>query len=565
MKKSQRALPFTMMMIRSSLRMLLLLSISTSTASAVAAHRDCSGSIRHVHLAVGKDPSNSMTVSFSSIDSGKGEPLIGGILLGTDPQRLDRVVREEEDPMSYEALQPRKHPNYTSPLQHHVTLTDLEPSTTYYYKCVVRPFAAGFSHLEHSISRQFDKLKEGESIAVKVNIAFQNENDSPEDEGSSRNLLHERARQQERDLLTRRLAPPPYDSTQCKCPDPDQIRSFKTAPLPGIMPDTPLKFAIIGDIGQFAHSEETLAHLIKENGEGISAIMLAGDIAYPEGDHFRWDTFMDFLDDYPIAAHVPMMITPGNHDIDKATGGYEIFQAYESRFRMPRVQAAVRDLYMVDGDLNMDKPPYPLPYDYGNAYYSFTWGPARYIVLNSYSAMEPDSTMYQWFVDELDAVDRTVTPWLFVMYHCPIYNSFSNHQSDFQIIATREHLEPLFVQYKVNIIFNGHVHAYLRTVNVAFKVPQRTGPIHIVMGAGGRDAQASFLSIEPEEWVAVRDASIYGYGLMEICNATHLRWDWIHSGIADSHHYNSVYHKNVTLPVGGVDGILVENQYFIEE
>ena len=114
------------------------------------------------------------------------------------------------------------------------------------------------------------------------------------------------------------------------------------------------------------------------------------------------------------------------------------------------------------------------------------------------------------------------------------------------------------------MIFNGHVHAYLRTLPVAFQVPQQTGPIHVVMGAGGRDAEAAYLSDEPEVWVATRDASIYGYGLLEIYNATHLRWDWIHTGTPDDHHSNTVFGQNITLPVGGVDGLVVENQYFIE-
>ena len=556
-----------------SMLCLLLLLLPCTTAHKKPAKRttfrDCNGSIRHAHLAVGKDPSNSMTVSFSGLDSGKWEPFAAAILLGTDPRRLNIMVREEEGPTWYEALQPRNKPNYTSPYQHHVTLTDLQPSTTYYYQCIVRPKAEGLNHLEKTLEQDFDDDRDSnekeELIGVEVNDLFGQESNLIDRDGTRRNLLHQRARQYERERqFLRRLAPPPYDSTQCKCPDPNQIRSFKTAPLPGTMPQKPLKFAIIGDIGQFAHSEETLDHLIRENGENISAILLAGDIAYSEGDHHRWDTFMDFLDDYPIAAHVPMMITPGNHDIDKPTQGFEIFQAYESRFRMPHLQAAKRSPIMISGDLNMDRPPYPLPYDYGNAFYSFTWGTARFIVLNSYSAMEPHSIMYQWFLDELEAIDRTSTPWLFVMLHCPIYNTFTVHQKDYQILKTREHLEPLFVQYKVNMIFNGHVHAYLRTLPVAFQVPQQTGPIHVVMGAGGRDAEAAYLSDEPEVWVATRDASIYGYGLLEIYNATHLRWDWIHTGTPDDHHSNTVFGQNITLPVGGVDGLVVENQYFIE-
>jgi predicted phosphodiesterase len=563
---------------------LLFLALVPLTAKASkTSYRNCKGSIRHVHLAVGNDPATSMTVSFSTTDSAISDPVAAAILIGTDPGRLHSLVREDEDsPVHYEAMQPRSIQNYTSPYQHHISLSHLEPDTTYYYQCIVRPKRDGLNHLEKIIQQNFeddrDSNEKEELIATEVNEQFEEQTyfnghngtfydgEHGTQNGNRRQLLQARARQQENHLqYLRRLAPPPYDSTQCKCPDPNQIRSFTTAPLPGTMPESPLKFAIIGDIGQFAHSEETLYHLIQKNARDISAVMLAGDLAYSEGDHHRWDTFMDFLDDYPIAASVPLMVCPGNHDIDKAASGHEIFEAYESRFRMPRIQSAKKAPIRVDGLLNMDSPPYPLPYDYGNAYYSFTWGPARYVVLNSYSAMGPGSIMYNWLVSELEAVDRTVTPWLFVMYHCPIYNTFREHQRDTQIIQTREHLEPLFIQYKVNIIFNGHVHAYLRTVPVARNVPTRTGPIHIVMGAGGRDAKADFLADDPEVWVATRDATIYGYGLLEIYNSTHLRWDWIHTGLEETHVHNTVYGEDVAMPAGGVDAVLVKNQYFVED
>ena len=81
------------------------------------------------------------------------------------------------------------------------------------------------------------------------------------------------------------------------------------------------------------------------------------------------------------------------------------------------------------------------------------------------------------------------------------------------------------------MVFNGHVHAYLRTKNVAFGKEQKDGPVHIVVGAGGRAAQAEFVNEIPEEYVAVRDATWYGYGMVEVCNQTHIRWDWVHTGL----------------------------------
>ena len=140
-------------------------------------------------------------------------------------------------------------------------------------------------------------------------------------------------------------------------------------------------------------------------------------------DHRQWDTFFDFLDDYPIAEYVPVQIVPGNHDIDKYKQGKDIFLAYEHRFRMPRVKAPELGLYegpFADEALDMERPPYPLPYEWGNAYYAYSYGPARFIMISSYSAMEPGSKQYNWILQELEAVDRYVTPWLVAVLHTPL-------------------------------------------------------------------------------------------------------------------------------------------------
>jgi acid phosphatase type 7 len=515
--------------------------------------RNCDGSVRHVHLAVGPDPSTSMTVSFSSIPAEWGIEVHGAVVIGTDPNHMDQLILEEEDPFFYTSIQPRGK-NYSSPYQHHITITDLNPRTTYFYMCLTRNTIRELLDLQEDLDiLRMDK----EGIAKLVDVAQQNSL-SESMQPQRRHLLNRLA--EEQSLLRRRLSLPPYDSTQCACPDPHKIRKFSTPGLPGhSLP----KMAILGDIGQFPHSEATLDHL-RVNHADIDLITLAGDLAYPDLDHRRWDTFMDFFDDYPLIEYVPMHITPGNHDIDKPLQGNQIFASYEARFRMPRIQPAELGTYDDPvGRINMDRPPYPLEYQFGNAYYAFQYGKTHQIFISSYSAMEPGSKQYEWLIKELQGVNRKETPWLIVTYHVPIYNTFQEHQQDYQRFKTQQYIEPLLVEYKVNLVFNGHIHAYLRTKPVAFGNLTKTGPIHIVMGAGGRNAKAEFLSEEPEEWVAVRDATTYGYGLLEICNKTHARWDWIHTGQESDH--NAVFKKDIILPPGGMDHTYFVNQYFLQE
>lgn len=85
--------------------LLFLALVPVATKAYKTSYRNCEGSIRHVHLAVGNDPATSMTVSFSSMDSGTSDPVAAAILIGTDPGRLHSLVREDEDsPMYYEAM-----------------------------------------------------------------------------------------------------------------------------------------------------------------------------------------------------------------------------------------------------------------------------------------------------------------------------------------------------------------------------------------------------------------------------------------------------------------------------
>ena len=52
---------------------------------------------------------------------------------------------------------------------------------------------------------------------------------------------------------------------------------------PPMGPDYLVKFVIVGDIGQFDHSIETMQHL-RTHKRGVEAMMLARDLAYPEFD-----------------------------------------------------------------------------------------------------------------------------------------------------------------------------------------------------------------------------------------------------------------------------------------
>ena len=45
------------------------------------------------------------------------------------------------------------------------------------------------------------------------------------------------------------------------------------------------------------------------------------------------------------------------------------------------------------------------------------------IDLNSAALIAPGSPQYEWLVRDLEAVDRNVTPWVFVTSHFPLYHA----------------------------------------------------------------------------------------------------------------------------------------------
>ncbi|KAK1270259.1 Purple acid phosphatase 2 [Acorus gramineus] len=289
--------------------------------------------------------------------------------------------------------------------------------------------------------------------------------------------------------------------------------SFKTPPAVG--PDVPYTFGIIGDLGQTYDSNETLSHyLANQRGQ---AVLFVGDLSYaddhPNHDNRRWDTFGRMIE--RSIAYQPWITTAGNHEIDFAPEIGEVapFKPYKRRYRVP----------------------YKASQSTSPLWYSVKRASAYIIALSSYSAYGKYTPQYQWLQNELPKVNRTETPWLIVLVHSPLYNSYNYHYMEGETM--RVQFESWFVEYKVDLVLSGHVHAYERservsniayniTNNDATPIPDPSAPVYITIGDGGNIEGLATNFTEPQpSYSAYREAS-FGHAILDIKNRTHAYYAW---------------------------------------
>merc|ERR1719253_170630 len=90
----------------------------------------------------------------------------------------------------------------------------------------------------------------------------------------------------------------------------------------------------------------------------------------------------------------------------------------------------------------------------------------------------------------------------------------------------RESMETLMMQAEVDLIINGHVHAYERTKPVyQLALDEARGIPYITIGDGGnREGFATPWNFPQPDWTALRQDA-YGYGPLDISPTT-AEWKW---------------------------------------
>lgn len=203
----------------------------------------------------------------------------------------------------------------------------------------------------------------------------------------------------------------------------------------------------------------------KENPDAAFFINM-GDLVDNGEDHTQWRAWFDSLQG--IIDTIPVAPVLGNHETYNQEWKVRMPETYLHLFSLP-----------ANGDEERQ-----------NQFYSFDYGEAHFIVLNTqFDEMEQFqpgllTAEKQWFVNDLT---KTRKKWKIVLMHKDVLiyeiQNRSDRKAGFSDIG--KEWMPLFDQYGIDVVLTGHLHTYRRRERLYNFKPDTRGPLYIVTGVAG--------------------------------------------------------------------------------
>ena len=261
-----------------------------------------------------------------------------------------------------------------------------------------------------------------------------------------------------------------------------------------------------------------------------------GDISYAWGNGYTWEIWSNMI--ASVASSVPYMVSIGNHEYDhtadcnnggadvSGVGGDGYHPIWGNEGDDSNGECGAPTYYRFNASLN------------GNSifWYSFDYNSAHFIMLSSEHNYSTNAPGYEWLLNDLKSVNKKVTPWIIINIHRPLYESeifpSDNEVSAYLVML----LEPMFYEYKVDIVLAGHYHAYERTcaiLNYTCVGTENGGITHLTIGTGGISLDNALY--QDVEWSIFRDEIDWGFGRFYV-NYTTLIADFVTNdlGVIDS-------------------------------
>jgi predicted phosphodiesterase len=190
-------------------------------------------------------------------------------------------------------------------------------------------------------------------------------------------------------------------------------------------------FAAVGDWGCTSNTNMTVNNILNKNPELVLAL---GDYSYNITSDDCWFKLVHPLD-------AKMKIAIGNHD------------------------------YRVAGELQN----YMNHFGLKQQYYSFDYQRVHFLAISSEIPYNATSVQYEFVKNDLPkAASNPNIDWIIVYFHRPMYTSPSTHPPS---PVLRNTYHPLFEQYGVDLVLQGHNHNYQRTYPIIINNSSPSNPI----------------------------------------------------------------------------------------
>jgi len=219
--------------------------------------------------------------------------------------------------------------------------------------------------------------------------------------------------------------------------------SFTTAPVPG----TPnWRMVAYGDNRTFPETHKRIvAQILKLN---PSMIIHSGDLVSSGDSYEQWkEQYFDPMKG--LSENIAVFPSLGNHERNSPH-----YYQYMS-----------------------------LPDENGESYYSFDYGNAHFIALNSNAREAPfdiDSEQTQWLIKDLK--EHAAAVWKIVYFHHPLFRCHPTRGIEPQRWVWQE----VFEEYGIDLVVNGHDHYYQRTYAIGnYQGKPSRGVYHLISGGGG--------------------------------------------------------------------------------
>jgi len=321
---------------------------------------------------------------------------------------------------------------------------------------------------------------------------------------------------------------------------------FTSAPVVG--DPTPFSYVVYGDQGCPSkgwgygglYTAALTAREVERTVLPARAVHHFGDLSYAMGAAHIWDEWFDMIQ--PFSTRVPLMVGVGNHEydhtdgggIDKDPSGVETLHGFSpawgnfhndsggecgvptaKRFTMPQHISSKKNSIASNGVF----------------WYSYDFASVHTTVISSEHDLSPGAPQHAWLEQDLQSVNRTLTPWVVVESHRPMYEGEAGHwESNAVGIAMRYEMEDLLHDHHVDLFLSGHYHAYHRSCSGLYRSQcYNGGPTHITVGSAGAQLDDT-PHLFSNTWSAKFTNKEYGYGRITVMNATTMNFEFVRAG-----------------------------------